>query len=194
MSRSAVETEPGSGQPPGGDQAFSGRRRGLPTLSGPEVRAGFSFLGVRAILVRCLSDPVSHGGVRITAGTATPVSATYGTLVHPVSLAGGRPTGRDGGFSAATIGTAFGLIPYMAGRRRPAGRGHAADSARVPGASRRAVRRIAPRPPTAAVRAVLLAAGRLTARFGAKGAIAVAAGPAVPALAPWLRRTTHPVH
>lgn len=32
------------------------------------------------------------------------------------------------------------------------------------------------------------------AYFGVNGAIAVAAGLAVTALAPWLRRTTHPVH
>jgi dipeptide/tripeptide permease len=197
VSRSAVETEPGSREPPGDDQTFFGGPRGLPALSGPKVPERFSFLGMQAIpiLILCLCATVAHGGMGVAAGTTARVSAAYGTLAHLASVAGGRLTDGDGGFSAAAIGMTFGLLQYVAGRRHPAGRGHAAEPALGPGAMRRAVRPIVLGLPAAAAPAVLrAAAGRPTVRFGVNGTIADASGPAVTALAPWLRRTMHPVH
>lgn len=197
MSRSAVENAPGSREPPGDDQAFFGGPRGLPALSGPKVPERLSFLGMQAIpiLILCLCATVTHGGMSVGTGTTAPVSAAYGTLTHLASVAGGRLTDDDGGFSAAAIGMMFGLPPCVAGRRHPAGRGHAAEPALGPGTMRRAVRPIVLGLPAAAALAVLrAAAGRPTARFGVNGTIANASGPAVTALAPWPRSTMHPVH
>ncbi|MCL8016489.1 oligopeptide:H+ symporter [Streptomyces sp. AS02] len=340
MSRTDVEIEPGSGPPPRDDHAIFGRPRGLLTLSGLEAWERFSFLGMQAILVLYFADAVSSGGMGMSAGTAASVSAAYGTLVHLVSVAGGRLadrilgsyrrvlwggvliacghyamavpaagttwvglglisagtgllkpnvatmvgklyrsaddrrdagfalsytaisigafagpliTGRLGdhkswhrGFSAAAIGVMFGLVQDVAGRRHLAGRKHTAEFAPTPDPMRRAIRLIVAGLVAAAAFAVLLAAtGRLTmdrfvdlltlvsviapvafagqtmplwflsptlahgiqaqtvklcdnvskpAYFGVNGALAVAAGPAVMAAAPWLRRTTHPVH
>ncbi|MCX5559896.1 peptide MFS transporter [Streptomyces sp. NBC_00038] len=89
MSRSTVETEPGSEPPPGDDHAFFGQPRGLLTLSGLEVWERFSFLGMQAILVLYFADTVAHGGMGMSSGTAASVSAAYGTLVYLVSVAGG---------------------------------------------------------------------------------------------------------
>ncbi|AZQ40623.1 MFS transporter [Streptomyces cyaneochromogenes] len=82
--------EPGSGPPPRDDHAFFGRPRGLLTRSGLEVWERFSFLGMQAILVLYFADAVSSGGMGMSAGTVASVSAAYGTLVHLVSVAGGR--------------------------------------------------------------------------------------------------------
>ncbi|MFE9767797.1 peptide MFS transporter [Streptomyces sp. NPDC005808] len=91
MSRSTVESEPGSEpQPPAGDDhAFFGQPRGLLTLSGLEVWERFSFLGMQAILVLYFADTIAHGGMGMSPGTAASVSAAYGTLVYLVSVAGG---------------------------------------------------------------------------------------------------------
>ncbi|KUL28275.1 peptide MFS transporter [Streptomyces regalis] len=82
--------EPGSGPPHRSDQAFFGQPRGLLTLCGLEVWERFSFLGMQAILVLYFADTVTHGGMGMSAGTAASVSAAYGTLVHLVSVVGGR--------------------------------------------------------------------------------------------------------
>ncbi|MFI6929864.1 peptide MFS transporter [Streptomyces sp. NPDC050287] len=67
------------------------------------------------------------------------------------------------GFSAAAIGMTFGLVQYVAGRRRLAGREHAAESALAPEATRRAIRLIvAGILGTAAVATALATAGWLT--------------------------------
>lgn len=340
MSRSSVAAEPGP--PPADDTAFFGQPSGLLTLSGLEVWERFSFLGMQAILVLSFADTVSHGGLGMAPGTAASVSAAYGTLVHLVSVPGGRLAdrmpgayravlwggvliacghyamavpaaaatwaglglisagtgllkpnvatmvgklyrtdderrdagfalsymainigaftgplitawlgdheGRHRGFSAAAVGMTFGLIQYVAGRRHLAGRTRSAEFALAPDTMRRAVRGIVLGLLAVAVLAVLFASvGRLTmdrfletsgmsattklapaafssqtmspwflslalangiqaqtlklyddvsqpAYFGVNGAIAVAAGLAVTALAPWLRRTMHPVH
>jgi POT family proton-dependent oligopeptide transporter len=91
VSRSTVESEPGSEPPPppGDDHAFFGQPRGLLTLSGLEVWERFSFLGMQAILVLYFADTVAHGGMGMSSGTAASVSAAYGTLVYLVSVAGG---------------------------------------------------------------------------------------------------------
>jgi len=118
VSRTTADISPGSPPTPKNDRAFFGHPGGLLTLSGLEVWERFSFLGMQAVLVLYFADTVTHGGLAMSAGTAASVSAAYGTLLHLVSVAGGRLA----------------------------------------------------------------------------GAVAVAAGPAVPATAPWLRRTMHPVH
>jgi POT family proton-dependent oligopeptide transporter len=45
---------------------------------------------MQAILVLYFADTLTHGGLGMSAGTAASVSAAYGTLVHLVSVAGGR--------------------------------------------------------------------------------------------------------
>ncbi len=170
MSHSAADTEQAQ-PPPGDDHAFFGQPRGLMTLSGPEVRERFSFLGTQAVLVLFFADTVSDGGMGMDPGTAASVSAaTYGTLVCLVSVAGGRPADRIlgsyravlcGGIPAA-IGMPLGLIQYVAGRRHPVGRTEGAECAPAPDAMRRAVRLI----------------------IG--GAVAVALVATVPARAGWL--------
>nr|WP_017239472.1 hypothetical protein [Streptomyces sp. SS] len=51
MSRTAIDTDTnGERPPPEDDRAFLGHPRGLPSLSGLEVRERFSFLGMQAIL------------------------------------------------------------------------------------------------------------------------------------------------
>lgn len=45
---------------------------------------------MQAILVLYFADTLAHGGLGMSAGTAASVSAAYGTLVHLVSVAGGR--------------------------------------------------------------------------------------------------------
>ncbi|MFF0190776.1 peptide MFS transporter [Streptomyces sp. NPDC005244] len=101
MSRSSVAAEPGP--PPADDTAFFGRPRGLLTLSGLEVWERFSFLGMQAILVLYFADTVSHGGLGMAPGTAASVSAAYGTLVHLVSVAGGRLADRTLGAYRAVL-------------------------------------------------------------------------------------------
>lgn len=125
---------------------------------------------VQAILVLYLADPLAHGGLGMSAGTATSVSTAYGTLVHLVSVAGGRLAAcghyatdddrRDAGFAlhylAINIGAFAGpLITGRLGDRKGRHR-EAAELALAPEAMRRAVRLIA--------------------------------------AAPWVRRTLHPVH
>ncbi|KOU32157.1 hypothetical protein ADK52_02135 [Streptomyces sp. WM6372] len=126
-------------------------------------------------------------------------------------------------FSAAAVGMTLGLVRYVLGRRHLAGRKHSAEYALAPDAMRRAVHRIVAGLLTAGALATLLAAvgwltmalwflspalangiqaqvvkvyGQVSAPvyFGVNGGIAVLAGLAVIALAPWLRRTMHPVH
>ncbi len=82
--------DPGSRPPPEDDTAFFGRPKGLLTRSGLKVWERFSFLGMQAILVPCFADSVANEGMGMSAGTAASVSAARGTLVHLVSVAGGR--------------------------------------------------------------------------------------------------------
>ncbi len=103
----------------------------------------------------------------------------------------------------------LGLIQYVTGRRHLAGRKRTAEFALAPAAMGRAVRLTVAGAAATTVIAVVL--GGLSflltaqtvklyddvskpAHFGVNGAVAVAAGPAVMAAVPWLRRTMHPVH
>jgi POT family proton-dependent oligopeptide transporter len=88
---------------------------------------------------------------RRDAGFALPYMAICYMAINIGAFAGplitsrlGDHRGRHWGFSAAAIGMTFGLIPYVAGRRRRhlAGRTHPAEFALVPAARRRAVRGI----------------------------------------------------
>lgn len=60
---------------------------------------------MQAILVLYFADTLAHGGLGMSAGTAASVSAAHGTLVHPVSVAGGRLADRIlGSYRAALCG------------------------------------------------------------------------------------------
>jgi POT family proton-dependent oligopeptide transporter len=80
-------------------------------LSGLEAWERFSFLGMQAILVLYFADTVTHGGMGMSAGTATSVSATsvsaaYGTLACLVSVAGGWLADRTSARTAPCCGAA----------------------------------------------------------------------------------------
>ncbi|MFD5620138.1 hypothetical protein [Streptomyces yangpuensis] len=93
-----------------------------------------------------------------------------------------------------------GLVRYLPGRRDPAGRKRSAGYALAPDAMRRAVRWITGGMLAAAALATLPAVvGRLTTDRlvdlpALVPVVAVAAGLILIALAPWPRRTMHPVH
>jgi POT family proton-dependent oligopeptide transporter len=90
VSRITVDVAPGSQPPPEDDHAFFGRSNDLLTLSRLEVWERFSFLGMQAILALYFADTLVHDGMGMSAGTAASASAAFGTLVHLVSVAGGR--------------------------------------------------------------------------------------------------------
>lgn len=119
----------------------------------------------------------------------------------------GDRRGRHWGFSAAAIGMPLGLAQYVVGRRHLAGRRHAAEFGhRRPHASNKIATGVV-LGGLSFLLMVLPTSGHPSddhlklydgvskpARFGVNGAIAVAAGSAVPASAGRLRRTMHPVH
>lgn len=153
---------------------------------------------------------------RRDAGFALYSMAINGVFAGPLITGWlGDHRGWHWGFSAAAIGTTFGLVQYVLGRRRLARRKHAAEFAPDPDAMRRAIRPIVTGLVSTATIAVLLAAaGRLPMdRFVdlltlvSVIAIGVALGGlsfllmALPtsghssdAASRGLRRTMHPVH
>ncbi|MFF3498513.1 peptide MFS transporter [Streptomyces sp. NPDC003247] len=94
MSSAEVDVESADRPPPRDDavpgRRFPGRPGGLLALCGLTAWERFSFLGVQAVLVLHFTDAVAHGGLGMPAGTAVPLAAALGALVHLASVAGGR--------------------------------------------------------------------------------------------------------
>ncbi|MFF1636644.1 hypothetical protein ACFVXA_03245 [Streptomyces sp. NPDC058246] len=111
MSRSAVDTEPGSRPPPADDHAFLGRPRGLLTLSGLEVWERFSFLGMRAILVLYFADTGgrdrrrrARGHARVAVGEAVPTAAMTWAGPGLISAGTGLLEPCEAGVAAVVVG------------------------------------------------------------------------------------------
>lgn len=83
---------------------------------------------MQAILVLYFADTLAHSGLGMSAGTAASVSAASGTLVHLVSVAGGRLAAcghyatddhrRDAGFALCYLAIDIGAFagPLITGR------------------------------------------------------------------------------
>ncbi|MFF1809738.1 hypothetical protein ACFVXW_11385 [Streptomyces sp. NPDC058251] len=111
MSRSAVDTEPGSRPPPADDHAFLGRPRGLLTLSGLEVWERFSFLGMQAILVLYFADTGgrdrrrrARGHARVAVGEAVPTAAMTWAGPGLISAGTGLLEPCEAGVAAVVVG------------------------------------------------------------------------------------------
>ncbi|MDX3534405.1 hypothetical protein PV721_08500 [Streptomyces sp. MB09-01] len=192
--------EPADDQPPPRDgHAFLGHPRGLGTLSGLEVWERFSFLGMQTVLVLYFSDTVAGGGLGMSRGTAASESVAYGTMVHLVAVAGGWLADRILGSYRAVLAT----LLAAAGRLTTA---RFVDLLTLVSVIAPVVRfavmfrRRRVTGPLALANGIRAQAvktyGQVSnpVHVGLNGAVAVAAGLAVFAPAPWLRRTMHPVH
>ncbi|MFD4414389.1 hypothetical protein [Streptomyces sp. NPDC058476] len=111
VSRSAVDTEPGSRPPPADDHAFLGRPRGLLTLSGLEVWERFSFLGMQAILVLHFADTGgrdrrrrARGHARVAVGEAVPTAAMTWAGPGLISAGTGLLEPCEAGVAAVVVG------------------------------------------------------------------------------------------
>src|SRR5438552_6635649 len=71
------------------DHAFFGHPRGLSTLFFTEMWERFSYYGMRALLILCMTAPVAAGGLGWETGVAGAVYGLYTSMVYMTTLPGG---------------------------------------------------------------------------------------------------------